>query len=192
MEELEIMGRQLEAMKQSLDTQQIINKKLLCKLIRKRSSWLNSFVISEIIALPLVALIFVSYCSLKGISQWYTLSFILFAAIDTAIDWRTVRIPGRMFGTASILELKRRIIRQKKERSVQICVSLPLTVIWMLAFIHADRAASASCTFSLSGNLIGTIVGGGASAVLVVFIYRKIQRTNDSLLTDISSFEEES
>ena len=117
MEELEIMGRQLEAMKQSLDTQQIINKKLLCKLIRKRSSWLNSFVISEIIALPLVALIFVSYCSLKGISQWYTLSFILFAAIDTAIDWRTVRIPGRMFGTASILELKRRIIRQKKERS---------------------------------------------------------------------------
>ena len=29
MEELEIMGRQLEAMKQSLDTQQIINKKLL-------------------------------------------------------------------------------------------------------------------------------------------------------------------
>ncbi len=149
MEELEIMGRQLEAMKQSLDTQQIINKKLLCKLI-------------------------------------------LFAAIDTAIDWRTVRIPGRMFGTASILELKRRIIRQKKERSVQICVSLPLTVIWMLAFIHADRAASASCTFSLSGNLIGTIVGVGASAVLVVFIYRKIQRTNDSLLTDISSFEEES
>ena len=68
MEELEIMGRQLEAMKQSLDTQQIINKKLLCKLIRKLSSWLNSFVISEIIALPLVPRIFVSYCSLKGIS----------------------------------------------------------------------------------------------------------------------------
>ena len=61
MEELEIMGRQLEAMKQSLDTQQIINKKLLCKLIRKRSSWLNSFVISEKIALTLVARNFVSY-----------------------------------------------------------------------------------------------------------------------------------
>ena len=59
MEELEIMRMQLDALKQQLDTQEIINRDLLRKIMRRKASWLNRLVNFETIALPRTYQLFV-------------------------------------------------------------------------------------------------------------------------------------
>ena len=197
MEEIEMMRQQLATLKRQLDTQHIVNKELLRKVMRSKASWLNRVVVTEIITLPFVYLIFVSISVAYGISQWYAFIFLIFSALDAAFDWYTVRIPAGMFGTASILELKRFLLRQKRARMLQVCIGLPLAIIWIIAFFLAMRAntdlgisgdaAQAAKTGGIFGGVIGGIIGG----IVVLILYRKIQRINDALLCDIHDIESE-
>ncbi len=196
MEEIEIMRQQLATLKQQLDTQQIVNKDLLRKVMRSKASWLNRFVNIEIITLPVVYLLFVIISAAYGLSQWYAFSFLILGALDTILDWRTVRIPAEMFSSASILELKKFLLRQKRERHIQIFVGGPLCVIWVVAFFmgmvkNVDMSSSEIAQVARTGGLFGGIVGGIVGVVVMIVLYRKMQRTNDTLLNDIRELEEE-
>lgn len=197
MEDLEIMREQLAAVKRRLDTQQIVNNKLMRKIMRHKAAWLNKFVTGEMIALPVVFILFAILCAGYGISLWYAISFLIIGGIDTAVDRRTVRIPSHMFSEVSILDLKRLLIRQKKERFIQTCVALPVCIIWLVAFF---TAAAANTELSISndsihafrtGGLFGGIAGGIIGAIAVFIFYRNIQRTNDNLMDDIIELEKE-
>ncbi len=197
MDELEIMRHQLAAMKSRLDSQQIINRELMRKVMRSKASWLNRFVNVEIITVPIVYLLLVIICVGYGISQWFAGAFLLMGAIDAAIDWRTVRIPPRMFGTASIIYLRKYLIRQKKERMIQTCIMFPLTLIWLVAFLSAMLAGTdMSLTGDIlvaarQGGIIGGVIGGLIGLVMVVVIFSKMQRTNDTLLSDLHEQNEQ-
>lgn len=195
MDELEIMRQQLDAMKHHLDTQQIINKSLLRRIMRSKASWLNRFVIGEIIMMPFLYLFFAGLSAFFEISQWYAVVFLICGAVDVFLDWRNVRIPSAMFGTASVLELKKFLLRQKKERFIQTCVMTPLVVIWLVLFFLAmsektflpdsDSIAQAA----KDGALIGGFIGGVIGLVVVILIYYRMQHTNDDLLRDIRELE---
>lgn len=195
MDQLEIMRHQLAAMKQQLDTQAIINDKLLRRVMRNKASWLNKLVNIEIITLPVVYLVLAAISSRCGISQWYAGIFLIMAAIDTALDTRTIRIPPHMFGTSSILELKKFLLRQKKERFIQTCVMIPLTYIWIFAFLYAiyRRVMPGSPGIAPDYAVIGAFAGGSIgfiiSIVVVFLLYRKIQHTSNTLLGDIDDLE---
>lgn len=195
MEELEIMRKQLADMKQRLDTQQIVNKELLYRLMRRKASWLNKFVNIEILLLPLIYLVFVMICSCYGISQWYSFVYLLLTVCDVVLDWRTVRIPARMFCEASIIQLRKFLIRQKKERFVHFIIAAPLAVIWVIAFIIAlylktEMTVSGDFLNAFkTGGIIGGIVGLVIGSVCGVVVFKRMQRTNDSLLNDIADLE---
>lgn len=195
MEELEMMRIQLDALKQQLDTQQIINKDLLRKIMRRKASWLNKFVNLETISLPFIYLLLVSICAVYGISQWYAFIYLIFGAIDTAFDWRAVRIPPSMFGTASILDLKRLLLKQKKIRFVQTCIGVPIGIIWMICFfaqVLTNSIMTLPAEISSEVKLSGTIITLGATAVgviIIIILYRMMQHTNDDLLRDIHDLE---
>ena len=137
MEDLEIMREQLAAVKRRLDTQQIVNNRLMRKIMRHKAAWLNKVVTGEMVALPVVFVLFAILCAAYGVSLWYAITFLIIRGIDTAVDRRTVRIPPHMFSDASILDLKKLLIRQKKERFVQTCVALPVCIAWIVAFFVA-------------------------------------------------------
>lgn len=198
MEDFEIMRQQLAELKRRLDTQQIVNKGLLRKLMRRKASWLNRLVIVEIASLPFIYLIFAVTCYAAGISQWFASLYLIFGSIDVLLDCRTVRIPPRMFSEASLIGLRKFLIRQKRERFIQTVVSTPLAVIWIVAFAIAlfsnvDMNLTDDGTLA-HASLVGGIWGGGIGAVIgvvaVIILYRKIERTNDSLLGDISDLEQ--
>ncbi|MDE6768480.1 MAG: hypothetical protein K2J78_02005, partial [Muribaculaceae bacterium] len=130
-------------------------------------------------------------------SQWYAFIFLILSVHDTDLDWHTVRIPPGMFGTASILELKRFLLRQKRARMVQVCIGLPLAIIWVIAFFSAMRAntdlgISGDATQAAKiGGLFCGVIGGVIGGIVVLVLYRKMQRTNDTLLSDIYDLESE-
>lgn len=199
MEELEIMRRELAELKRRLDTQQIVNKGLLSKLMRRKASWLNRLVVIEMASLPFIYLVFAVTCYAAGISQWYASLYLIFGAIDVLVDCRTVRIPPRMFSEASLIGLRKFLIRQKRERFIQTVISTPLAVAWVVAFAislfsNVDMNLTDDSTLhhaSLVGGICGGAIGAVLGVVAVIILYRKIERTNDSIIADIHDLEQE-
>lgn len=200
MEELEIMRLQLESMKEQLRSQHIVNESLMRKVMKGKASWMNTLVKAEIICVPITWILFAAICVFYDMSQWYASLFLIMAAVDTYIDWYTVRIPPSFFGTLSMLDLKKYLLKQKKWRFWQVCIMSPLCLIWMIAFFYAMGSNSSSLIsgeFSdvveaaKTGGLAGGILSGVVGVVVMIILFRRMQRTNDTLISDINDSEKD-
>lgn len=195
MDELEIMRGQLAAMKQKLESQQIINAELMRSVMRGKALWLNKLVNIEIILVPFLYLFFVGICALLDVSQWFSFSYLVLSVVDVYFDRRTIRIPARMFSESSILDLKRCLLRQKRERFIQVCVATPAVVVWLvlLAMKILEKTAVADEIRNMGkagiGGVVGAVIGAVIGIIVIVILYRKMQGTNDDLLRDIRNLE---
>ncbi|MDE5870041.1 MAG: hypothetical protein K2H18_07395 [Muribaculaceae bacterium] len=197
MDNLEIMRQQLSSLKEQLDTQKIINKELMSKVMRNKASWLNVFVNIEIVTLPIIYFIVAGASSALGISQWYGEILLFFATVDVILDWYLIRISPKKFSKLSIIELKRFLYKQKKYRLIQTIVMAPISVIWVIAFFRAFFSKlyifpMAEIPTSIKAGfwicLAAAIV---ASIIVVIVLFKKMQRTNDALISDITELERE-
>lgn len=195
MDEFEVMRRQMAAMKEQLDTQQIINKELMRKVMRGSASWMNVLVKSEFVILPIIFLFLVVLCYIYDISQWYSFTFLIFGGIDTVLDLRTIRIPNSLFSSTPVIEIKRYLVRQKKERFIQTCIMGVLCIGWLSLFINAVSCSNlfffsdkSTDKFDVWGLILTSI---GISLIVIIILYKKMQRTNDRILADIDELEKE-
>lgn len=188
MDQLDILREEMNELKRNLDKEQIVNDRLLRSVMKHKASWLNTFVKVEFILLPIFYIIFAMACKFFGVSQWYALTFIVLGIIDSVFDLRTLRISPKVFSTFTMMEVRKILIRQKKERFIQTCVSLPLVIIWLTLFATAilKENSSIESVVVLSGGIIGGIVG----AILGILLYRKAQSTNDTLIDDTFDMEQ--
>ncbi|MDE7350149.1 MAG: hypothetical protein K2N25_03710 [Muribaculaceae bacterium] len=188
MDQLDILKQEMAELKRNLDKEKIVNKQLLRTVMRQRASWLNKFVIAEFIMLPILYLMFVGICAFFQISQWYALTLLIFSLADAVIDMRTFRISPKVFSTCTMLEVGRLLKKQKKERFIQMCISLPLAIIWLVLTLSAIANGSDPLATDHALNLagaIGGLAGGLIGGIIVLVIYRKAQRTNDTIISDI-------
>ena len=188
MEELNILKEEMAALKRNLDKEQIVNDRLLRTVMRQKASWLNKFVIVEFILLPVLYLMFAGICAFFHVSQWYAIALLFFALIDVLVDMRTFRISPKVFSTCTMLEVRRMLIKQKKERFIHMCISFPLAIVWLVLMLSAIANASdphaTDHTLNFAG-VIGGLIGGGIGGIVVLIIYRKAQHTNDFIISDI-------
>ena len=188
MDELDILKEEMAALKRSLDKEQIVNDRLLRTVMRQKASWLNKFVISEFIMLPILYLMFVGICAFFHVSQWYAFSLLVLSLIDVLVDIRTFRISPKVFSTCTMLEVRRLLVRQKKERFIHVCIALPLAIAWLIlmlcAIANATDPLATDHMLNYSG-VVGGIIGGIIGGIVVMIIYRKAQKTNDFIINDI-------
>lgn len=188
MDELDILKEEMAALKRNLDKEQIVNDKLMRTVMRQRASWLNKLVTVEFIMLPFLYLLIVGICAFFHISQWYAFSFLVLAILDVVADLRTFRISPKVFSTCTMLEVRRMLIKQKKERFIHVCVALPLAIIWIILTLNAVATAPDPIATDHALNyagVIGGIIGGIIGGVIVLIIYRKAQKTNDTIIEEI-------
>lgn len=185
MDQLDILKEEMAALKRNLDKEQIINDKLMRKVMKQQASWLNTFVKAEFISIPFIWLIFAAFSAYANISIWYANAFVIIGVLDALFDLRTMRIPPKIFSTYTMLEMRQFLIRQKKERLIHVCVATPLAVIWVLLFGNAAFHRSSDDP-AVYGGIIGGIVGLCIAIPIIIILYRKAQKTNDTLLDDIS------
>lgn len=174
-------------LKRNLDKELIVNDRLLRTVMRQKASWLNKFVTVEFIMLPILYLMFVGICAFFHVSQWYAGVLLILSLIDVVVDMRTFRIPPKVFSTCTMLEVRRLLVKQKKERFIHVCIALPLAIIWLILMLNAIAVASdplaTDHTLNFAG-VIGGIIGGLIGGIVVIIIYRKAQRTNDTIIDD--------
>ena len=187
MEDLDILKQEMAELKRNLDKEQIVNDRLLRTVMRQKASWLNRLVTVEVIMLPLLYLMFVGICAYFHVSQWYAFSMLILSALDVVADLRTFRISPKVFSTCSLLEVRKLLIKQKKERFIHVCIALPLAIVWILLFSYAIFRATSPLAEDHNLNFagaIGGVIGAIIGTVVVIVIYRKAQRTNDNLLSE--------
>ncbi len=193
MDELDILKEEMAALKLSLDKEQIVNDKLMRTVMRQKVSWMNTFVKLEFIAIPFTYLIFAVACAFFHVSQWYALSFLIIGVLDAATDLRTFRISPKIFSTYSMMEVRALLIKQKKERFIHMCISLPLALIWLVLFASAvlanDQRLIDHSPVGYAG-IIGGLIGGLIGGAVVLVLYRKAQKTNDYIIDGISEDDE--
>lgn len=188
MDQLNTLKQEMATLKRNLDKEQIVNDRLLRTVMRQRASWLNKFVTAEFIFIPILYLMFAGICAFFHISQWYALTLLVLSIIDAVIDIRTFRIPPKVFSTCTMLEVRRLLIKQKKERFIHLCVALPLAIVWLILMLNAISVASDPLATDHALNFVGVIggiIGGLIGGIVVIVIYRKAQRTNDTILSDL-------
>lgn len=194
MDDFNEMRQQLASMKQSLDKYRIVNEKLLIKVMRQRSSWLNNYVAGEIIATPFIVFIMWGICELSQITPWVWISVSVAIAASVIVDFYTMKIRVNNIWRDNLMEFRSRLLQQKRLRRIQLIVELPLMMLWSIWF-YAEyfRIELSGLT---DGNAIAwfwvgfCILSIAFSAFIVLWIFRKAQRTNDSLIAEIESSED--
>ncbi len=188
MDELNILKEEIAQLKQSLDKEQIVNDKLMHTVMRQRVSWMNVFVKSEFIILPITFIIFVIASAFFGISQWYAIAYLIIGLLDAVVDLRTFRISPKIFSTCSMMEVRKLLIKQKKERFIHLCISFPIAIIWLVLFAKAvfDSQAKVFGTDAAGyAGIFGGIIGAIIGVIIVMISYRKAQKTNDTIIDDL-------
>ena len=188
MDELNILKEEMATLKRSLDKEKIVNDNLMRTVMRQKSSWLNTFVKVEFILLPILYLMFAGICAFFHVSQWYAVALLVLSLMDVLVDMRTFRISPKVFSTHSMLEVRRLLVKQKKERFIHLCIAFPLALVWLILMLNAIANASDPHATDHAINfagVIGGLIGGVAGGIVVLVIYRKAQKTNDFIIDEI-------
>lgn len=195
MDELTMLREQMAAMKQSLDRNNIINKKLMNNVMRQRSSWLENTAWTGAVATPILAIIIYLASVRVGVSGWYAIVFFIFASIDTILDFKTLRIPKEWLSEMDVITLRRKLLKQKLDRKRQFIVSMTLAAVWGMCwgFQYISKVLGKYIPLD---TMATTIILGVVGAIVIVavlvtvVIFRKAQRTNDAILKQLDEYEQ--
>lgn len=99
-----------------------------------------------------------------------------------------------MIQDGTLVDLSKKLLQQKMERQRQTIVSTSLLVPWLIWFVYEYLKHDAP--FIPAEKFV--LVWGVMSAIFVVtslciirILYKKAQRTNDELINEIKSFDED-
>lgn len=197
MDELTQMREQLASMKRSLDESKIINRDLMIYVMKQKSSWMNNLVKWELILLPVILLLLLFECYIAGISMWFFIVGMAGVIVDTFLDLKTVRISRRSIETLDLLSLRRKIVKQKRQRYLQTIIVMPLCLIWLGWFswsmaggMFREAIPDPRVFFWFALGFVGVIFA--LTVGVCVWVYKKMQTTSNELLSDIDQLEAES
>ncbi|MDE6341552.1 MAG: hypothetical protein K2K93_04485, partial [Muribaculaceae bacterium] len=102
--------------------------------------------------------------------------------------------PPALFGTLSMIDLKKFLLKQKRRRVVQMIVMAPLAVAWVVTFLIDMVARNIELVDGPGpdpeemvkiGGAAGGIIGAVIGVIVMIVLFRRMQRTNDTLISDI-------
>lgn len=193
-QELEIMRQQMMALKDKLDSQEIVNDCLISNSMKEKMSWIKKYIIFEVGTLPLIALIWSVVVYYAGISWWNFIVLMVACVVDVIVDYR-INIHGMKdedYKKCNLIETTQKLMKMKHQRFVQMMISVPIVVVWLLGFmveVYMKIPSTIGNDF-MNGAFIGGLVGAGIGGVIGVWtsikIYKKMQHTNDEVISQIN------
>lgn len=195
---LEQMRSQLDALRRKLDSQQIVNDRLVRTAMQSRMGWIGRYVrFEEYLLLPLAVVVFLGLKLAIGLSWWFFAFTMAMCVADVVADHKVNILAGSLWQGGSMVEVRRRLVRMKELRRSQLMVSFPVVAVWLAVLV----LELLSCGIFGPGvppvsewrpaafaGVVGGVVGTVAGLVASVAVVRKMQRTNDELIRQIDAF----
>ncbi len=183
MNEVDEIRQQLAIFKQRLDQQEIINDRLLRRSMNAR---LNVFakgsIIADIIGLLFMPVMFWGFSKI-GV-PWYFSGFILLMLmIETAYNIFCHRQLQRLFHDGNdLLTVRRGLLRFKRNERLQMLISVPLVLLWVLAFYWHLGLFTNGPTAVKNAGLVGSFTGVILAFTICFAVYAwEMHRINKSI-----------
>lgn len=195
MDELDMLRDQMAAMKSDLDKNAIVNDRLIQTVMKERSKGINRFVNAEIISIPFTFLLFILICYVMKLSIWIFVTMAIGVIVSTIVDIKTIKVSTRLINSLSLRDLRTYLIRQKRQRTIQLIVELPLGMAWLVWFLLSlfdnsmvlrdmnDQATVGWIKFAI---IMATSI---IALFTTIMIYREAQNVNNSMIKEIDSLE---
>lgn len=183
----------MQALKDNLPDGGLISEDEIRRSMRRKSAWLNRVVTGEFILLPFLIGGGAMLVHTIGINPWLVITFAIIAIIDALLDMRTFAISKKWILDDTLLDLSRKLVRQKLERQRQTVVSTLLMIPWGIWSIYEFLLHSPIPTAEGGFYVTWAIFSGfsiGISLVIIVLIYSRAQRTNTELLRQLNSYDD--
>lgn len=195
-QELEQMRSQLNILKEKLDRQEIINERMLRASMKSKMSWIDKYRWISLFIVPFVALCFLPMTIEMNVWGLYGFTILMVAASVIA-DWFINRMPEHTFLESSMLELSDKLLRMKRYRKIQLFIGMCLIVVWLgwLLYEVYTKGYAAQTDPGMQKYYIGFMIAIGIGAVIGLaiglYVFFKMQRTNDRILQEIEKMKEE-
>lgn len=197
MMELEQMREQMQVLRNKLDTQEIVNEKLVKNSVKSKMSWIKKFVYFELLLVPFTALMAYVLKEMFNLS-WFTYAFIVvLSAIDAVCDYRinVASLDLEKVEKHNLSDTLQKLVAMKKMRAkaffIMMLLSIPLFIwasIEMWKNISISTSTNTFNTNILYGGLVGGIIGFFVGIYISIRIYRKMQATNDEIIAQLEEF----
>ena len=203
MMELEQMREQMQVLRNKLDTQEIVNEKLVKNSVKSKMSWIKKFIYFEFLLIPFIALIWYGLKEVFNLSWFCYASILVLCVIDVVWDYRinVAALDLEKVEKHNLSDTLQKLVAMKQMRAkaffIMISLSIPLFMwtsieMWQnistgtITFID-DVPANIVCAGAYAG-LVGGIIGFFVGIYISIRIYRKMQATNDELIAQIEEF----
>lgn len=203
MMELDQMREQMQVLRNKLDTQEIVNEKLVKNSVKSKMSWIKKLVYFEFLLVPFTALMAYVLKEMFNLS-WFTYAFIVvLSAIDAVCDYRinVASLDLEKVEKHNLSDTLQKLVAMKKMRAkaffIMMLLSIPLFIwasieMWQnistgtITFI--DNVPANIVCAGAYGGLVGGIIGFFVGIYISIRIYRKMQATNDEIIAQLEEF----
>lgn len=185
-EGFEDIQRQIDLLKKKLDNEKIINERLMRKAMSSRVNSVERYlwkVLSlGVVAMALMALDFIVLFPLSLPFVIATELMLLCCIVFICINKRLVSSDKIMSG--NLIEASSSLARFKKREIRYICVSIPLSVLWMTWLVFEIRVYAPD-EESMYSMLTGIMIGGIIGFCIGINMFRKMLRNVNDVLSQI-------
>ena len=201
MMELEQMREQMQVLRNKLETQEIVNDKLVKNSIKSKMSWIKKLVYFELLSIPFIALMGYGLKEMFNLSWFCSASLVVLCAIDAVCDYRinVASLDLEKVEKHNLSDTLQKLIAMKQMRAKAFFIIMLLSIpLFMWVSIEMWQYVS-TITFrddlythivhtGAYAGFVGGIIGFFVGIYISIRIYRKMQTTNDELIAQIEEF----
>ena len=188
-QELDQMKQQLEMLKKKLETQNIINEKIIRSAMKSKLGNINRMGRFFFILGILVAIWAPGFFAYMGCSMWFcggTFVMLLFCALKTLQYHRELwRLD---INSSNILETGKKVARLRNRYKDWKRIAYPMIAVWLIwTCIEIYLIYGHDAIWFCSGGIFGGLIGG----ICGTRMNNKVIHTADELLGQIKDYETE-
>lgn len=190
--DIEQMRQEMAALKIELSKQEIVDEQLMRHVMKDRLSWLNSYVIAETVAVPLIIIgVFLIHLFVFTMSPWLLAFTTLMLLGSNGYNWYFTWMKGSSLLQGDLSVLRKRLVGMRHRIAWENAGTLVLIAIWAPWFfltaydftLTLDPSSSLRHFFQVC--IIGGAVGCAIGLVLGLRINRKANRTYSDIIAQI-------
>jgi len=197
--ELEQLRNQMALLEKKLADQEIVNDRLIQDSMKDKLAWIRKYVILEMIAVPVIILIWAGISVFARIPLWVTAVMLVGCVVDVYYDWKinVTPIKENDFDRQNLIETAQKLREMKRLRCRQtiigsVAVMLIFVIVGVYVYLNnfkdADLLAQPSLRSSaLIGGCVGLGIGIVVGAIAIWQLFKKMQRSNDELINRIEA-----
>ncbi len=192
--ELEVMRQQLAILNKKLDSQEIVNNHLMREIMKNKMSWIRNTVWAETIACPFIILLFISFAATFNLSYGPVILMTVMLVADVVADYKINMIGNSSFLDGNLVDTAIKLAKMKRSRLVQTMIEVPVLIVWVMWFLLDMYRHTPSDGFwngVATAGFIGGVVGFFVGVAVWIWLFRKMQHTNDEVIHQIEELHED-